>query len=227
MRRNSLLTLADCERFTKLVGFNDAASVFIFSVWWNICWGPASTFDPFCSPKINWTNPNKSWTMWTFGGAVEQWSIECRKSHERIYPLNNTRGQIPQAMRLGCRWLRHWGRTLPRVSMAQSARQIAQCYANLTIRSPGLMWICMDLAIYIYIYIFQSCWQVKKNILKFWLQLGYVKRFQALKCHLHPSKAIMCHAWQGLEYLRAGEPGTGRDKLCCCKSHKNCPNHIV
>ena len=162
MRRNSLLTLADCERFTKLVGFNDAASVFIFSVWWNICWGPASTFDPFCLPKntsskINWTNPNKSWTMWTFGGAVEQWSIECRKSHERIYPLNNTRGQIPQAMRLGCRWLRHGGRTLPRVSMAQSAKkkkQIAQCYANLTIRSPGLMWICMDLAIYIYIYIY-------------------------------------------------------------------------
>ena len=51
VRRNSLLTLADCERFTKLVGFNDAASVFIFSVWWNICWGPASTFDPFCLPK--------------------------------------------------------------------------------------------------------------------------------------------------------------------------------
>lgn len=25
------------------------------------------------SSKINWTNPNKSWTMWTFGGAVEHW----------------------------------------------------------------------------------------------------------------------------------------------------------
>lgn len=156
---------------------------------------------------------------------MEQWSIECRKSHERIYPLNNTRRQIPQAMRLGCRWLRHWGRTLPKVSMAQIARQIAQCFAHLTIRSPGLMWICMDLAIYIYISIMLTS---QKQYSQIQIAVRLCEEISSLiKCHLHPSKAIMCQAWQGLEYLRAGEPGTGRDKLCCCKSHKNCPNHIV
>lgn len=148
-----------------------------------------------------------------------QWSIECRKRHERIYPLNNTRRQIPQAMRLGCRWLSHWGRTLPGVSMAQIAIKLHESHHPIPRSNVDLHGFVK------YISIMLSQGNYSRILIAVW---PCEEISSSIKCHLHPSKAaIMSHAWQGLEYLQAGEPSTGRDKLCCCKLHKNCPNHII